>query len=320
VDWLVCSRWIGDEPTMTRVSNGAMDPVIQKAEVLTEALPYMRTFVGKTFVVKYGGAAMVDPELKKAICKDLVLLKYIGINPVIVHGGGPEISQMMKRMGKEPRFVNGLRVTDEETMEIVEMVLAGKVNKEIVTMLNQNGGKAVGLTGKDANLIVARKRPAEISIDRNTGDELKVDLGYVGDIDRVDTALLSHLSSDGYIPVLTSIGVGLDGESYNINADYVASEVAQALKAEKLIMLTDVEGILENPECESSIISSLSAARAREMIAAGHISGGMIPKVEACIRAIEGGVARAHIIDGRLLHSILLEIFTDRGIGTMVTR
>ncbi|NLU43057.1 MAG: acetylglutamate kinase [Firmicutes bacterium] len=297
-----------------------MDPVIQKAEVLTEALPYMRTFVGKTFVVKYGGAAMVDPELKKAICKDLVLLKYIGINPVIVHGGGPEISQMMKRMGKEPRFVNGLRVTDEETMEIVEMVLAGKVNKEIVTMLNQNGGKAVGLTGKDANLIVARKRPAEISIDRNTGDELKVDLGYVGDIDRVDTALLSHLSSDGYIPVLTSIGVGLDGESYNINADYVASEVAQALKAEKLIMLTDVEGILENPECESSIISSLSAARAREMIAAGHISGGMIPKVEACIRAIEGGVARAHIIDGRLLHSILLEIFTDRGIGTMVTR
>lgn len=320
MDWLVCSRWIGDEPTMTRVSNGAMDPVIQKAEVLTEALPYMRTFVGKTFVVKYGGAAMVDPELKKAICKDLVLLKYIGINPVIVHGGGPEISQMMKRMGKEPRFVNGLRVTDEETMEIVEMVLAGKVNKEIVTMLNQNGGKAVGLTGKDANLIVARKRPAEISIDRNTGDELKVDLGYVGDIDRVDTALLSHLSSDGYIPVLTSIGVGLDGESYNINADYVASEVAQALKAEKLIMLTDVEGILENPECESSIISSLSAARAREMIAAGHISGGMIPKVEACIRAIEGGVARAHIIDGRLLHSILLEIFTDRGIGTMVTR
>lgn len=320
MDWLVCSRWIGDEPTMTRVSNGAMDPVIQKAEVLTEALPYMRTFVGKTFVVKYGGAAMVDPELKKAICKDLVLLKYIGINPVIVHGGGPEISQMMKRMGKEPRFVNGLRVTDEETMEIVEMVLAGKVNKEIVTMLNQNGGKAVGLTGKDANLIVARKRPAEISMDRNTGDELKVDLGYVGDIDRVDTALLSHLSSDGYIPVLTSIGVGLDGESYNINADYVASEVAQALKAEKLIMLTDVEGILENPECESSIISSLSAARAREMIAAGHISGGMIPKVEACIRAIEGGVARAHIIDGRLLHSILLEIFTDRGIGTMVTR
>ncbi len=320
MDLLVCSRWIGDEPTMARVSNGAMDPVIQKAEVLIEALPYMRTFVGKTFVVKYGGAAMVDPELKKAICIDLVLLKYIGINPVIVHGGGPEISQMMKRMGKEPRFVNGLRVTDEETMEIVGMVLAGKVNKEIVTMLNQNGGKAVGLTGKDANLIVARKRPAEISIDRNTGDELKVDLGYVGDIDRVDTALLSHLSSDGYIPVLTSIAVGYGGESYNINADYVASEVAQALKAEKLIMLTDVEGILENPECESSIISSLSDARAREMIAAGHISGGMIPKVEACIRAIEGGVARAHIIDGRVLHSILLEIFTDRGIGTMVTR
>ena len=320
MDLLVCSRWIGDEPIMTRVANGVMDPVIQKAEVLIEALPYMRTFVGKTFVVKYGGAAMVDPELKKAICIDLVLLKYIGINPVIVHGGGPEISQMMTKMGKEPRFVNGLRVTDEETMEIVQMVLAGKVNKEIVTMLNQHGGKAVGLTGKDANLIVARRRPPEVSIDRNTGDELKVDLGYVGDIDRVDTALLSHLSAEGYIPVLTSIAVGYGGESYNINADYVASEVAQALKAEKLIMLTDVEGIHENPESQNSIISSLTADRAREMIAAGHISGGMIPKVEACIRAIEGGVARAHIIDGRLLHSILLEIFTDRGIGTMVIR
>lgn len=304
---------------MIRMGSDAMGSVIEKAEILIEALPYMRTFFGKTFVVKYGGSAMEDPDLKKAICVDLVLLKFIGINPVIVHGGGPEITRMMDRLGKKPHFVNGLRVTDAETMEIVQMVLAGKVNKEIVTMLNQNGGKAVGLTGKDGDLIVARKRPVETAIDRNTGDAISIDLGYVGDIDHVDTTLLSHLSHAGYIPVLTSIAVGYDGESYNINADYVASEVAQALKAEKLIMLTDVEGILENPKCPDSIIRSLSMTKARELIAAGQIDGGMIPKVEACIRAIEGGVARTHIIDGRLLHSILLEIFTDEGIGTMVT-
>lgn len=296
----------------------AMNSVIQKAEVLVEALPYMRTFVGKTFVIKYGGSAMEDEALKQSICLDFVLLKYIGIHPVIVHGGGPEITRAMQKLGKKPVFVNGLRVTDAETMEIVQMVLAGKVNKEIVTLLNQHGGKAVGLTGKDGDMIIARKRPAEVCVDPSTGEPVTVDLGYVGDIDRVDTALLAALSREGYIPVLASIAVGYDGESYNINADYVAGEVAQALKAEKLIVLTDVEGILEDPQREDSIISSLTVAKARQMVASGQIDGGMIPKVEACIRAVEGGVTRTHIIDGRLLHSMLLEIFTDEGIGTMV--
>lgn len=312
------SRQIGDEPDVIRKGSDAMGSVIKKAEVLVEALPYMRTFVGKTFVIKYGGSAMEDQDLKKSICLDLVLLKYIGIHPVIVHGGGPEITRAMDRLGKKPTFVNGLRVTDAETMEIVQMVLAGKVNKEIVTLLNQHGGKAVGLTGKDGDMIIARKRPVEVCVDKNSGEAVTVDLGYVGDIDRVDTALLGTLSREGYIPVLASIAVGYDGESYNINADYVASEVAQALKAEKLIVLTDVEGIFEDPEREDSIVSSLTVDSARQMIAAGQIDGGMIPKVEACIRAVEGGVARTHIIDGRLLHSILLEIFTDEGIGTMV--
>lgn len=300
------------------MGSDAMGSVIKKAEVLIEALPYMRTFVGKTFVIKYGGSAMENGALKKSICLDLVLLKYIGIHPVIIHGGGPEITRTMDKLGKKPSFVNGLRVTDAETMEIVQMVLAGKVNKEIVTLLNQHGGKAVGLTGKDGDVIIARKRPTEVCVDKDSGKAVTVDLGFVGDIDRVDTALLSTLSSDGYIPVLASIAVGYDGESYNINADYVASEVAQALKAEKLIMLTDVEGILEDPEREDSVVSSLSVDSARQMIAAGQIDGGMIPKVEACIRAVDGGVARTHIINGKLLHSILLEIFTDEGIGTMV--
>ncbi len=303
---------------MAGINNGAMDFVIKKAEVLVEALPYMRTFVGKTFVIKYGGSAMEDDALKKSICLDLVLLKYIGIHPVIVHGGGPEITRAMERLGKQSVFINGLRVTDAETMEIVQMVLAGKVNKEIVTLLNQHGGKAVGLTGKDGDLIIARKRPPEVCIDKSSGKPRTVDLGYVGDIDRVDTALLGTLSREGYIPVLASIAVGYDDESYNINADYVASEVAQALKAEKLIVLTDVEGIFADPDREDSIVSSLTVDSARQMIAAGQIDGGMIPKVEACIRAVESGVTRTHIIDGRLLHSILLEIFTDEGIGTMV--
>lgn len=302
---------------MTRMGED-MNSVIAKAEVLVEALPYMRTFVGKTFVIKYGGSAMEDEALKRSICLDLVLLKYIGIHPVIVHGGGPEITRFMQKLGKQPTFVNGLRVTDAETMEIAQMVLAGKVNKEIVTLLNQHGGKAVGLTGKDGDMIIARKRPAEVCVDPGTGEPVTVDLGYVGDIDRVETSLVATLSSEGYIPVLASIAVGYDGESYNINADYVASEVAQALKAEKLIVLTDVEGILEDPKREDSIISSLTVEKARQMVASGQIDGGMIPKVEACIRAVEGGVTRTHIIDGKLLHSMLLEIFTDEGIGTMV--
>lgn len=280
---------------------------IDKAGVLIEALPYIRNFYGTTIVVKYGGNAMINQQLKEAVCQDLVLLKFIGLNPVVVHGGGPEISSMMKRMGKEPAFIDGLRVTDDETMEIAQMVLVGKINTELVTLLNGYGGKAVGLNGKDANLIQAKKH-----------DDGQVDLGFVGDVELINPELLNILSREGYIPVVSSVGVGADGASYNINADLVAGVLAGALKAAKLILLTDVEGIYENPDNPSSLISSISIQRARELIAEGKIARGMIPKVEACIHALQCGVGRTHIIDGRKLHSILLEIFTNEGIGTMV--
>ncbi|HQD40488.1 MAG TPA: acetylglutamate kinase [Bacillota bacterium] len=280
---------------------------IDKAGILIEALPYIRTFYGTTIVVKYGGNAMINQQLKEAVCQDLVLLKYIGLNPVIVHGGGPEISSMMKRLGKEPTFVNGLRVTDDETMEIAQMVLVGKINTELVTLLNRYGGKAVGLNGKDANLIQAKKH-----------DSSQVDLGFVGDVELINPGLLQILNREGYIPVVSSVGVGEDGASYNINADLVAGVLAGALKAAKLILLTDVEGIYEDPEKPETLISSLTVGKARQLIAEGKIARGMIPKVEACIGALRAGVGRTHIIDGRKLHSILLEIFTNEGIGTMV--
>jgi len=280
---------------------------IDKAGILIEALPYIRTFYGTTIVVKYGGNAMINQQLKEAVCQDLVLLKYIGLNPVIVHGGGPEISSMMKRLGKESTFVNGLRVTDDETMEIAQMVLVGKINTELVTLLNRYGGKAVGLNGKDANLIQAKKH-----------DSSQVDLGFVGDVELINPGLLQILNREGYIPVVSSVGVGEDGASYNINADLVAGVLAGALKAAKLILLTDVEGIYEDPEKPETLISSLTVGKARQLIAEGKIARGMIPKVEACIGALRAGVGRTHIIDGRKLHSILLEIFTNEGIGTMV--
>ena len=280
---------------------------IDKAGILIEALPYIRTFYGTTIVVKYGGNAMINQQLKEAVCQDLVLLKYIGLNPVIVHGGGPEISSMMKRLGKEPTFVNGLRVTDDETMEIAQMVLVGKINTELVTLLNRYGGKAVGLNGKDANLIQAKKH-----------DSSQVDLGFVGDVELINPGLLQILNREGYIPVVSSVGVGEDGASYNINADLVAGVLAGALKAAKLILLTDVEGIYEDPEKPETLISSLTVGKARQLIAEGKIARGMIPKVETCIGALRAGVGRTHIIDGRKLHSILLEIFTNEGIGTMV--
>lgn len=289
---------------------------IHKAEVLIEALPYIRTFFGKTFVIKYGGSAMTDPELKKAVMLDVILLKYVGLNPVIVHGGGPEISRTMERLGKEPVFVGGHRVTDAETMEIVQMVLVGKVNQEIVSLINKYGGKAVGLSGKDGNLIVARRRRGAVS--QSPASEGEVDLGFVGDVESVNPEPIRLLSEKGYIPVIAPVGVGLEGESYNINADAVAGHLAAALKADKLIMLTDVEGIFADPEDRTTLISSLRTEQAHRMIQDGQIAGGMIPKVEACIRALEGGVARTHIIDGRKMHSLLLEIFTDQGIGTMV--
>jgi len=295
-----------------------MNGLVERANVLIEALPYIRSFFGKTFVIKYGGNAMKDPELKKAVMLDVILLKYVGLNPVIVHGGGPEIDQLMKRLGKEPQFVGGHRVTDEETMEIVQMVLVGKVNQEIVSLINKFGGKAIGLSGKDGNLVIAKKRTRAIDVSGGNGSPKEVDLGFVGDVETVNTDAVRLLSNEGYIPVVSSVGVGLDGESYNINADAVAGALAAALKADKLIMLTDVEGIFEEPKDPETLISALQIDRAHKMIEEGKIDGGMIPKVEACIKALEAGVARTHIIDGRTMHSLLLEIFTDRGIGTMV--
>ncbi len=296
--------------------NESVEKLIAKAGVLIEALPYIRNFAGKTFVIKYGGQAMISAEMKNLVTQDLVLLKFIGINPIIVHGGGQEITILMKKLGKEANFINGLRVTDQETMELAEMVLVGKVNKEIVSLLNRHGGKAVGLSGKDSNLLSCRKKlPFKAIVD---GKEQVIDLGYVGDIIKINPEVIQTLSGNGYIPVISSVGVGQEGESLNVNADHVAGELAAALQAEKLIVLTDVEGIFAQGGSADALISTLGRRKAQEMIITGEISAGMIPKVEACIRALNNDVARTHIIDGRLSHSILLEIFTDEGIGTMV--
>lgn len=279
----------------------------QRAAVLIEALPYLRQFYGKTLVVKYGGNAMIDDRLKEQVMQDVALLHYVGIRPILVHGGGPEISALMKQMGHEPTFVGGLRVTDAATMEIVEMALAGKTNKGIVALLNRQGAKAVGLSGKDANLIVARKRVSP-----------KGDLGFVGEITQINAEFLHLLADNGYVPVISSVAIGEDGESYNVNADHAAGAIAAEVKAAKLIMLTDVEGLYADFQDKSSLISEMDAGRAREMLATGAAEKGMIPKLEACITAIEGGVERAHLIDGRQPHAILIEVFTDAGIGTMI--
>ncbi|OHD06832.1 MAG: acetylglutamate kinase [Spirochaetes bacterium GWD1_27_9] len=290
---------------------------IQKAEVLIESLPYIKSFSSKTFVIKYGGSTM-EESIKRDIVHDIILLKYIGINPVIVHGGGPEITAYLNKLNLKSEFVNGLRVTDKATMEVVQMVLVGKVNQEVVSMINLYGGKAVGLTGKDGNIIVSKKRLPETIYDTEGKTEKLVDLGFVGEIERIDPKLIIGLCEHGYIPVISPIGVGFDGESYNINADDVASAVAQSLKAEKLIMLTDVDGIYEVAGNPATKITSLTINKAQQMIANSQITGGMIPKVRACIDAVSNGVKRTHIIDGKERHSILLEIFTDKGIGTMV--
>jgi acetylglutamate kinase len=276
------------------------------AEVLIQALPYIKQYAGKTVVVKYGGAAMLDESLKAAVMQDVVLMRYVGINPIIVHGGGPEISEAMHRMGKEPQFIGGLRVTDAETMEIVEMVLAGKTNKGIVAHLNQQGALAVGLSGKDGNLIVAER------------ETTKGDIGFVGRVVQINPALLHTLADAGYIPVISTVAVGKNGESYNINADTAAGELAAALGATKLIMMTDVEGIYQDFADKDSLIREMSAKDARQLITDGHVDKGMIPKVEACVIALNGGVERASIIDGRLPHALLIELFTHEGIGTMV--
>lgn len=285
-----------------------MISVHDKARIIVEALPYIKAFYGKTVVVKYGGSAMGDRELKAAVMQDLVLLKYVGMNPVVVHGGGPKITSMLKRLGIETRFERGLRVTDPETMEVVEMVLVGMINKEIVSGINEAGGKAIGLSGKDGMLIEATPM---------RGREY---LGRVGEVLRINPCVLEPLLERGYIPVIAPVGVGPNGESYNINADHVAGEIAVALQAEKLILLTDVPGILADPKDPSTMFSSLRISEIPKLMEYGVIDGGMIPKVECCINALNNGVNRTHIVDGRIPHSILLEVLTDEGSGTMVIR
>ena len=286
-----------------------MEQIVRRAETLIEALPYIRAFQGKTLVIKYGGAAMEQADLKEQFAKDVLLLRLVGIRPVIVHGGGPQIGALMKRLGKEPRFVGGMRVTDEETMEIVEMVLVGKINKEIVGLINLHGGRAVGLSGKDGSLIRAHKRL------HRTADGTMADIGLVGEVDAVDPKLIRLLEEDGFIPVIAPVGVGSRGETYNINADLVAGDVAAALSAEKLIHLTDVQGIKGE---DGRHISTLTKQEAERLIKAGVIDGGMLPKVESSLRALAGGAQKAHIIDGRVPHAILLEVLTVEGIGTEI--
>ena len=283
-----------------------MTQPMTQAEVLIQALPYIKQYAGKTIVVKYGGAAMLDETLKAAVMQDIVLMRYVGINPIVVHGGGPEISEAMHRMGKEPQFVGGLRVTDAETMEIVEMVLAGKTNKGIVAHLNQQGALAVGLSGKDGNLIVAER------------ETTKGDIGFVGRVTNINPALLHTLVGAGYVPVISTVAIGKNGESYNVNADTVAGELAAALGATKLVMMTDVEGIYQDFADKDSLIREMSVKDARQLITNGHVDRGMIPKVEACVTSVANGVERAHILDGRLPHALLIEIFTDQGLGTMI--
>lgn len=288
-----------------------------KAAILVEALPYIQEFYGKTIVIKYGGNAMINDDLKEKVMQDVALMKYVGIRPVIVHGGGPEITGFLKKVGKQSSFVAGLRVTDEETVEIAEMVLDGKVNSEIVNLLNRRGVKAVGLSGKDAGLIQARKKLATVY----EGEESKkVDIGYVGEVAAINSGIIEDLLDQDYVPIIAPIGVGENGESYNINADYVAAEIAGALEAEKLLLLTDIEGIYKDFNDKDTFISTLHLPEARQYIKEGIIAGGMIPKVEACLTALEKGAGKTHIIDGRLDHSIILEIFTEQGIGTQVVR
>ncbi len=293
-----------------------MDELVRKAEILIEALPYIQTFAGKTIVIKYGGAAMENDALKHSVMQDVVLMKYIGMNPVIVHGGGNQISEWMRRIGKEAEFVQGLRVTDAETVEIAEMVLAGVINKEIVSLINLHGGKAVGLCGKDANLIRVQKHCPEV-VDEN-GNTTTVDIGFVGEIIGVKPDVLFALDRDGYIPVLAPNGVGDDDCTYNINADTMAGKIAAALQAEKLILLTDQRGILRDLDDESTLISRIRTDEIEGLIADGIISSGMLPKIMACVTALEGEVWKTHIIDGRVSHAILLEVFTQSGIGTEI--
>ena len=279
------------------------------AEILVEALPYIQALDRKTVVIKFGGNAMVDEALKSSFAQDIVLLKQVGVNPVIVHGGGPQIGKLLEQIGKKSLFIEGMRVTDNETMDVVEMVLGGQVNKQIVSLINRHGGRAVGLTGKDGGLITARKM-------RLSGDDSEInDLGQVGEVESIDPRVVTMLDNDDFIPVIAPIGVGADGASYNINADLVAGELAQVLGAEKLLLLTNTPGVLD---LEGKLLTGLSAADTEQLIASGVIHGGMLPKVRCALNAVKGGVATSQIIDGRIKHSVLLELLTDSGVGTLI--
>ncbi|MCP9759713.1 acetylglutamate kinase [Aquitalea sp. S1-19] len=285
-------------------------PAADKASILSEALPYIRRFAGKTLVIKYGGNAMTDDKLKEDFAKDVVLLKLVGMNPVVVHGGGPQINELLARVGKQGEFIQGMRVTDAETMDVVEMVLGGLVNKEIVSLINQHGGKAVGLTGKDGHFIRAKKLLLP-----SAGDEAPIDIGQVGEIDSIDPGLVALLDSQDFIPVIAPIGVGRAGEAYNINADLVAGKLAETLGAEKLILMTNTPGVLDK---EGTLLTNLSATRVDELFADGTIHGGMLPKIASALEAAKNGVGAVHIIDGRVPHALLLEVMTAAGVGTMI--
>jgi acetylglutamate kinase len=294
---------------MDNISNS-----IERADILLETLPYIRRFYNKTIVIKYGGHAMVDSELKDQFAKDVVMMKYIGINPVVVHGGGPQIGELLKKFGKESKFIQGMRVTDEETMNIVEMVLVGTVNKEIVGLINRHGGNAVGLSGKDGNLINAEKYYLNEEKAKYTPPEI-IDIGLVGKVKNINSQLIMTLAQNNFIPVIAPTGIGDNGETYNINADIVAGEIAAALQAEKLLLLTDVPGVLGK---DKKLINTMTNKEALKLIDNGVIEGGMFPKIKCCLKALKAGVKKAHIIDGRLKHAVLLEVFTDKGIGTEI--
>jgi acetylglutamate kinase len=292
---------------------------MKTVNILVEALPYIKKFHRKKIMIKYGGHAMIDEAAMDSTARDTVLLKYVGMEPVVVHGGGPEISRAMNKMGKEPKFIEGLRVTDEETMEIVKMVLVGKINTSIVSKICYHGGRAIGLSGKDSNLLLARKRAPHVVRDDETCERREIDLGLVGEIESVDPGIINMLTDNNYIPVISPIGVDRDANTLNLNADTVAGEVAAGIGAEKLIVLTDVPGILEDPSDPDTLIRRISVDELSDLVKSGIVEGGMLPKTLTCIQAINDGVSSAHIIDGRVEHSLLLEIFTKKGIGTMIT-
>ena len=296
---------------MTTAANAAELTPAQEAGILAEALPYIKRFHGRTIVVKYGGNAMTDEHLKQCFARDVVLLKLVGMNVVVVHGGGPQIENMLTRVGKKGEFIQGMRVTDTETMEVVEMVLGGQVNKDVVNLINHAGGKAVGLTGKDGNFIRAKK----LLLENKDNPADLIDVGAVGDITQIDPSLIGHLESGGFIPVIAPIGVGKDGETYNINADVVAGKIAEVLKAEKLVLLTNTPGVLDQA---GNLITGITPKQIDDMVEDGTLSGGMLPKIGSALDAAKNGVKSVHIIDGRVEHALLLEILTDHGVGTMI--